>query len=280
MKKIWKYLILLVSTSSTAQITLDTIVHPWNLIGYDFYHVQISSTETKYYFADSLTNTFSLYNMDFTPFLLNVAVPEPFSPSVKNYEVIYLSRLLFDFDSSNIEYAFAAQAGNGNNRTFYIMRTDGTQLFRLDSTIAPYIFGSLNGSQEVRPIINTSAGAKLFLYHPQNTNSLHIYSLCGTLPEPQQVFDFSNGNFNESIVKIFPNPSSRTLTFQITLPDNMNEYELVIIGNNANEERRERINSGFSKYVIDVAEFSSGTYYYTLCTKNKAYQSGKFSIVK
>jgi hypothetical protein len=274
------FLLFILHLKGKAQITLDTIVHPWNLIGYDFYHVQISNNETKFYFEDSLNNTFSLYNMDFTPFLLNVAVPEPYSPSVKGYEVIYLSRALFDCDTTNIEYAYAAQGGNPNNRTFYIMRTDGTQLFRLDSAIAPYLLGTLNGSQDVRPIINTSDGAKLFLYYPQNTNNLHIYSLCGILPEPLDVFDFSNGRLNSPMVKVFPNPSATTLTFQISLPDNMKEYELVIINENAVEKRREKINPGLSNCVIDVGDFNSGTYYYSLCTKTNAHQSGKFIITK
>jgi hypothetical protein len=268
------------SFKTNAQITLDTIVHPWNLIGYDFYPVQISNTETKYYFQDTLNNTFNLYNMDFTPFMTNIAVPEPFDPFVYNYEVIYLSRSLFDCDTSTIEYAYTAigSGSSGAYKSFYIMRTDGTQLFRLDSAVAPYCFGCLNGSQETRPIINTSAGAKLFLYYPSNTNNLNIYSLCGVLPEADNIFDFAQ--LNQSLVKIFPNPASNSLTFQINLPDNMNEYELIIIDNNAKEVRKEKINSSSNKYVIDVSTFSSGNYFYSIRTNEKVYKSGKFTITK
>jgi len=105
---------------------------------------------------------------------------------------------------------------------------------------------------------------------------IYIYSLCGTLPE--NVFDFTY--FNQSFVKIFPNPSSGTLTFQIIQPDNINEYELVILDNDAQEIRREKISHGIDKFVIDVSSFSSGTYFYSLCTKSKAYQSGKFILTK
>jgi hypothetical protein len=263
-------------THSKAQITLDTIVTPWNLIGYDFYPVQISDTETKYYFQDTLHNTFSLYNMDFTPFMLNISVPEPFAPFTKNYEVIYISRSLFDCESSNIEYAYNS-IGVNNNKIFYIMRTDGTQLFRLDSAIAPYCFGCLNGSQDVRPIANTSAGAKLFLYYPSNTNNLHIFSLCGSLP--LSVFDLKT-NINETSIKIFPNPSSGQLVFQIVPPDNRIEYELVIVDNKAREIRREKVNSWDSKYEFDFSDFGSGPYFYSLCSKNKTYKSGKFILTK
>ncbi|MEO8087787.1 MAG: T9SS type A sorting domain-containing protein [Bacteroidota bacterium] len=279
MKKIWKYLFLLFSASSSAQITLDTVVHPWNAIGYDFYPVQISSTETKYYVQDTLTNTFNLYNMDFTPFMTNIAVPEPYNPFVYNYEVIYLSRSLFDCDTSSIEFAYTAigSALSGATKSFYIMRTDGTQLFKLDSAYAPYCFGCLNGSQDTKPIINTSAGAKLFLYYPSNTNNLHIYSLCGTLPK---IFDLTNSNVDQTYITIFPNPTSGSLTFEINLPNNMEEFELVIVDNSGREAKHEKINFSNHRCVIDVMDFSNGTYYYSLCTKRKAYQSGKFILNK
>src|SRR5437773_4273066 len=112
-----------------AQITLDQVVTPKDGFGFDFYTVQISPTETKYLFEDTVTNTFSLYNMDFTPFMTNIAVPEPFA--TWTFQVLYVTRSLFDCDTSNIEYVYANTVGG--TKPFYIMRTDGTQLFQLDS---------------------------------------------------------------------------------------------------------------------------------------------------
>ncbi len=270
--------LLFLTNSLKAQITLDTTITTWNSIGYDFYTVQISKTETKYYIQDTITNTFSLYNMDFSPFMLNIPVPEPFLPFQYNFEVTYITRTLFDCDSSNIEFAYKA-VGSGQTgayKPFYIMRTDGTQLFKLDSALAPYCFGCLNGSQDIRPIQNTSAGAKLFLYYPVPTNRLRIYSLCGTLP--QDVFDFTNQN--KYSIKIYPNPTSGSLSFQINLPDNINDYELIILDNNGKEMKREKINFGVSRYDIEVSSFSSGSYIYSLQTKNKAWKSGKFILNK
>jgi hypothetical protein len=275
MKKIWKYLFILLSTSSSAQITLDNTVTSISSIGQDFYTVQISSTETKYLFEDTVTNTFSLYNMDFTPFLLNIAVPEPFSNWT--FQVLYVTRSLFDCDTSNIEYVY--EASTSEIHTFYIMRTDGTQLFSKDSVNGPFCLGGgcLSLSDDIRPIRNTSAGAKLFLQrHRAGQVSIFIYSLCGTLPE--DVFDLTLQS--QSYVTVFPNPSSTTLTFKINLPDNMNEYELVIVDNSAREVKREKVNSLNINYSIDMRNYSSGTYYYSLCTKNKSYQSGKFILTK
>lgn len=107
---------------SKAQITLDTSIAPWNGFGYDFYPVQISSNETKYVIEDTATNTFHLYNMDFTPFMQNIAVPVPFYTGANFVMVImYLSRSLSDCDTSNIEYAYSV-VGSGI-KPFYIMRT-------------------------------------------------------------------------------------------------------------------------------------------------------------
>jgi hypothetical protein len=60
----------------------------------------------------------------------------------------------------------------------------------------------------------------------------------------------------------------------------MNEYELVIVDNSAREVKREKVNSLNINYSIDMRNYSSGTYYYSLCTKNKSYQSGKFILTK
>ena len=258
--------------SSNAQITLDNIVTPHDGIGFDFYTVDISPTETKYLFEDTVTNTLSLYNMDFTPFMLNIAVPEPFG--LWTHQVLYVSRSLFDCDSTNIEYVYESPTIGTN--TFYIMRTDGTQLFRLDSANGPYCLGGCLGMSDIiQPIRNTSAGAKLFLQRP-NTQNIYIYSLCGTLTTDPLGINLRNNSY----VTVFPNPTSHLLTFKINPPDNINNYELVIVDNNAKEARREKIEAGNDKYVIDISGYNSGTYFYSLCTKNKSCQTGKFIITK
>jgi hypothetical protein len=212
--------------------------------------------------------------MDFTPFMTNIAVPEPFANLT--FQVIYVSRSLFDCDSSNIEYAY--EASTNSAKTFYIMRTDGTQLFRLDSANGPFCAGGCLGfSDFIRPIRNTSDGTKLFLQsYTTGHQEIFIYSLCGTLVE--DVFDFSLKDL--TFVSIFPNPSSDILTFKIYPPDNINEFELIIVDNNAREMKREKVNSENYSYVLDASNMSGGTYFYSLCSKSITYQSGKFILTK
>ncbi|GIV35569.1 MAG: hypothetical protein KatS3mg031_3104 [Chitinophagales bacterium] len=255
-------------------IPLDTIVSS-RLIGYDFYTVQISADETKYFFSDTITNTFSLYNLDFTPFMENIPVPEPFAMnSSARMQVVYITRTLFDCDSTNIEYAYYAPTNS--NKPFRIMRTDGTVLLYVDSANGPYCSGGCLGFTDVVvPIRKTSDGTKLFVQKYTPAQQIYIYSLCGDLPV--EIFDFKQ---EQSFIKVFPNPASEQLTFQINLPDNKNEYELVILDNNAKEIQREKINYWDNRYTVDVSRLNSGTYYYTLRTKYKPYQSGKFILNK
>jgi hypothetical protein len=88
----------LLHTNTNGQITLDTIVYPLRYIGYDFKIVEISQGETKYFWADTLANTFNLYNMDWTTFISNISVPIPFNYSgiEMTYQCLYLSRTLFE----------------------------------------------------------------------------------------------------------------------------------------------------------------------------------------
>lgn len=255
-----------------AQITLDTIISPLG-IGFDFYTVQISEDETKYYFADTNTNTFSLYNMDFTPFIENIAVPEPFANF--GYFALYISRTLFDCDSTNIEYLY--QATGFNDKPVRIVRTDGTILFELDSAVAPYCNGlCLGWSDIIVPIRNTSNGTKLFLnkYDPNGRQKIHIYSLCGELPTKTYDLPISK----DYIVKIYPNPTSKYLNFQINLPDNRHRYELFIFDSNSKEIKREYIDNTKINYSIDVSDFSPGTYFYSIRNEYGSYKSGKFIL--
>ena len=86
----------LVHTYAKGQITLDTSMTTHFSLGYNFWIAQISETESKYYIGDTVANTFSLYNMDFTPFLTNIPVPTPFLSEY--YQVLYITRTLFDCD--------------------------------------------------------------------------------------------------------------------------------------------------------------------------------------
>jgi hypothetical protein len=275
MKNLWIYLFLFISSTSYSQITIDNTIDSITSIGQDFFTVQISQSETKYLFEDPINNTFSLFNMDFSPFMLNIVVPEPFDNWT--FQVLYVSRSLFDCDSTNIEYVY--EASTSTIKRFYIMRTDGTQLFSKDSVNGPFCLGGgcLSLSDVIRPIRNTSSGTKLFLQKRSGgQTTVFIYSLCGNLIEDV----FNSSLQNQKYVSVYPNPSSQTVNFIINLPDNINIYELIIFDNDANELKREHVDSFNKTFSIDMSNLSNGIYYYSFCTKNKLFQSGKFLLTK
>lgn len=263
--------------SMNAQITLDTTISYTLGIGYSFKLVNISNTETKWYFADTLSNSFSLYNMDFTPFLTGITVPESFALTTSNMQVLYITRTLFDCDSSNIEYAYYSPANS--TKPFRVVRTDGTILFQVDSANAPYAYGTvLGGTDVIRPIVNTSDGAKLFLQSGStlSPSKISVYSLCDSLRT--DVFDLEG--FDHSFVQVFPNPASHLLTFRINLPDNMNQYRLLIMDNVGRIVKQEEINRQVSEYLLDLSYLSNGSYQYLLLANAKTYQTGQFMLTK
>lgn len=246
--------------------TLDTAYS-----GDRFYVTDIGGNDYKYIFLNEKKNSFSIRNMDMSPYVLDINIPV-FDSIKNNFVVMYVTKSLFDCDSSNIEYVY--QHKNDNNQAFRIFRTDGTLIFQKDSAFGPYCFGCYGGSNIWRPIINTSAGTKLFLHH-SNSPKMNIYALCGTLPlginDITQPYQF---------VKIFPNPTSEYLYFEFTLPDNFDQYYLIIFNSNGQElVRKNKIMAG-NGFSIEVKNYAGGTYYYSLASKSKVLQTGKFIISK
>jgi hypothetical protein len=262
------------SKACFSQITLEHTVFPQTGMGDDFYLAQISETETKYVLCDTVTNTFSLFNMDFTPFLSNISVPEPFSHF--DFQAIYITRTLFDCDSSNIEYIY--ESTTDNTKMFRIVRTDGTILFQRDSTNGPFCLGGCLGfSDIIRPIRNTSDGTKLFLQTGINGRlAILIYQLCGTLYN--SIFDV--GVLNQSIISIYPNPTSNSLQVKFNSLNNMEDFELNIMDNFGQVYHSLKMNSNNIITSIDVSSLSNGVYYYSLHNKGKIIQSGKFILSK
>lgn len=269
------------TVSVKAQITLDFTVDS-TIYGYYFYPTKISDNETKYVFLDTTTNSFSLYNLDMTPFLIDISVPHQIFNSDGTgggffYHIMYITRSLFDCDSSTIEYLYSAQ--DEPYQPLWIIRTDGTVLLHADSSRGPYCLGCPGGTTLQRPILNTENGAKLFIMkHPipgYSINHISVYSLCGSLPN---AYDFRL-DLAANYVELFPNPSSMQLNFNVTLPDNLNEYSLIIFDSHAHQLTNEKLGNS-RMFSVDVRQYDSGTYYYSFASKDNVIQSGKFQIIR
>ncbi len=261
------------SEKGKAQITLEQVFDSTN-IGFDFYITDIGNNNSKYVFIDTTANSFSLYNLDGSPFMINIATPDPIMP---DYTVAYITNSLFDCDSTNIEYAFMSY--QNYYKPFRILRTDGTVLLNADSSRGPVCYGCLAGTKEIVPIVNTQEGAKLFLfkYDTNYVRKTFVYGLCGTLPNSTSILDFTLFNSN---VKLYPNPTEMTINIEVTLPNNITEFKLTIFDSQANILQNEILTYTNSKLTLDVSNLSNGMYYYSLTSKNKNYQTGKFILTK
>ena len=281
MKKLFTILItsifLLLNSANFGQIILEHTFPGPNSTAADrgVRLINIGNNHYKYVYTDYTANQLKLFNLDFTPYY-TVNVPITLV-NVNTYSIGYITYSLFDCDTSMFEYAIMA---GGPTLNFYIYRQDGTLLFERDSTIAPYAFGSFSGSYDLRPIVNSPDGTKLFLCHANSSLYLittDVYSLCGTLPVEVEVDDQTP---SVNFVQEYPNPSSGIIEFKFQLPSNFENYELVIYDSSGQIQNKITIPGTTINYKMEEQQLSSGTYYFSLNTKNKVLQSDKFIITK
>ena len=234
--------------------------------------INIGNNNYKFVLYDWYHDKFDIYNIDHTPFLMNILLPIS-SDSGQSYQIAYITNTLFDCDSSNVEYVMTAQ-GARDSLNFYVFRTDGTLLFQKDSVTVPYAYGANVGTIEIHGITNTNAGAKLMLFNRQL--QFFVYGLCGTLPQI-----VSQLNQPNSLVEVFPNPSSQMVHFKVTAPGNIEDYQFIIYDSSFRTIKTVSIAAGKqSEIILDGESLSQGLYFYSLQDKSNVFQSSKFLISK
>ncbi len=269
-KSILSIIALFLFLTTEGQITLE---HTYNVPpGKTLYYTDLGNNNYKYFFIDYYNNSFSLYNLDHTPFILNIT-PGISLDSAK-FTIAYITNTLFDCDSTNIEYAITANGGSTVVDPFYIFRTDGTLLFQKDSVVTTWCFGCFGGVT-VKPIFNTPEGAKLILAN-LTTNDWFIFSLCDLLPQTN--INLEN-NPAVQFVSIYPNPSNRSMTIQVTVPDSYGEYELTVYNSSLQIIIKEKFNRAKSIF-LNNEKMGSGTYFFSLQNSSKILQTGKFILTK
>ncbi len=228
----------------------------------------------KYMYVDFQSNELKLFNLDHTLFY-NITVPVTLLNS-SQYNIGYVTWSLFDCDTTQFEYAILP--GN-SSKTFSIYRQDGTLLFQRDSVIAPFCFGCYNGSYDIRPISSTPNGSKLFLYKADGGGQFHttdVYSVCGKIPVQISEENTAVGRY----IKVYPNPSSGKVDFEIDLPDNLHSYELSLYNSSLQLITSMQMEATKRREHFDGSILSSGNYFFALQAEGKILQSGKFVITK
>ena len=262
MKKRFSILLLLFTPAVYGQVTLEHIYPNALLSAPSLMYTQLDSVTPKYILFDIQNSKFTIYNLNHTIFQI-VNIPAILSQDL--YTVAYITKSLFDCDSSNIEYAISS-LGNTDiisyPKHFYVYRTDGTQIANVDSCIfINYSDGWKYGPLYNEPIVNTPLGARLLLRGLDN--SVRVYSLCGTLPtsgiNPNQEPEYSLGN-------AYPNPTTNLISIPYVLPDNENSGTIKIYDLIGNELKSYTVDKTFNNLTLSTADLPGGTYFYQLET--------------
>lgn len=185
------------------------------------------------------------------------------------FSALYISETLFDCDSA-VEFLYSSLS---DCRWFTgIYKEDGTAIMVADSA-APLV--ELNIPQQWRPMYNTPDGTKLILSH--RDGSARVYDIpC----ELSSGIDKSMRQPSDPFLSVFPNPSYYQNTVQYSLPDGINEADIVLFDLNGKELRRYHVDRTFSNLQISQKDFPAGTYMYSLVSGNKILVSQKIVLVK
>lgn len=247
---------MLFSLTGKAQMTLENLYTGQG----KFVLTQIATNQFKYFLFDPPTNQFKLYNLNHSLYM-TVNIPLTYNVSSSQYYVSFVTKSLFDCDSTNIEYAVMF-LGDGSptypTPYFAVYRTSGTLFQKIDTVrYFNYSTGLQYGTYyNTVPIINTPAGAKLILSKP--TGQAAVYSLCSVLPTNI----VKNETPFDEIGNPFPNPTNNQITLPYSLPKNETSGKLVIVNSLGQTIKEFDVDSNFSSLILNKNELPTGTYFY------------------
>lgn len=242
----------------------------------------------KIYVREYGADTFTLYNTD-NSIYRTINFPDV---ELGGTQIIsYITRTLFDCDSTNIEYMiYDYTIGDNPGEGIYsvtIAREDETILLHLDG------FSFVEESSEstagyTRNIQDTPDGAILTL-----TNGLynHIdprryYRLCGHLPRPRLGSGTITGigeqpdGYEYQGVTLYPNPASSEIRIDYELPENFTSAELRVFDMNGQLIKTLQVGAHFDHINLNVSSFQSGTYLINLLLENGEVINEKFIKLK
>lgn len=233
--------------------------------------IQLDSADYKYARFNTGNEQFTLYNLNHSLFM-TINIPVPFIAPDSMYSVAYVTRSLFDCDTSNIEYMLSYY-GNANFNSYpkktYLIRTNGTILQTIDSAwFMNNLTGWTYGAYDNKPVVNTPTGAKLLLRHFDGSSK--VYSLCGYLPcgvcGNGETMNGVTENTETMMGLPYPNPTTSIITIPYALPANENMGTLKIYDITGKEIRSYTVDRSFTSITLSTSELASGTYYYQLYT--------------
>lgn len=253
----------LVAIRANAQIVFE---HSYTNIHQGFTLVPIDSGEYKYIDVNYFNIDMTLYNLDHSLYT-TIAMPSALVGSLTTY-VYYVTKRLFDCDTSQIEYLVQHQDPGTYTVHVSIYREDGTLLFHASD----YTIGGGTGGPgfSTFPIYNTPLGAKMIL-KSDTSSEARIYSLCGLAPLYESPLEPVNTYSN-----VYPNPASNHITLEYRLPENLHQADLLVYSIDGTLVKQYRVTDDFHNVILSLENLPVGTYTYSIRTPSETLPAGKF----
>lgn len=258
----------------SAQVTLkDTYQSGVNSSTVEFRLAEIDSGVFKYLNVNLDNEEIKLYNLNHTLYK-TIDIPLPYVPY--KYRIQYVTRSLFDCDTSNIEYLLLWTNGDAGffNDTLRLYSEDGTVLFEE----APGFMGwiCVGCATIISSYIRETPDGTEMQLDNFTTGETRIYNLCGTLPTSYE----SGSNSDNLSFRSYPNPAKEFATIQYHLPDNVKEATLNIYDQQGIEVKSFQIDNTFSNVLLSSDDLISGTYYYNIFIPGFNTEAKKMVIIK
>jgi hypothetical protein len=191
--------------------------------------------------------------------------------------VLYLSQNLFSTDSK-ITFMYIRNPC-GSASPYYItdiVNEDGAILF--SDTGAAEV--NINMLEQQYPIYNTSHGTVMILSY--RSGQAKVFNLPGTLTSccNEDNIRLLAAQRQSGISNAYPNPNNGSTKIDYTLPDGVNEGEIVFYNLMGNEVKRFKVDRTFNTLLISTKDIAAGTYYYQLQTAGESSGGKKMVVVK
>jgi hypothetical protein len=277
MKKITFILFCILAVNAKGQITLEhTYTSAGSLIAFPNYQqLYITKLEVdgeKYVFVDRANKEVKFYNFNHTLWkTISYAGTIDLNSGSNTRDILYISQHLFDTDD---EIEFLYDDIDGLIAVTQIVNEDGSILFT-ENDAGPWV--KINFPQPQLPIYNTSSGTKMIL--SLGNGDANVYSLAGTLSSG--IVANPNSEFNQLRTSFaYPNPTNSSTKIDYTLPNGITKGEIVFYDTQGKEVKRFNVDNTFNSLLVSTEDLQSGTYYYSLQTRQGVSGAKKLVTVK
>lgn len=217
-----------------------------------------------------------VYNLDFSLYA-QITVPDEYADT-PNY--LYITRSLFDCDTTQLEYMVAYSHINPAESYIRVLREDGTELFALDgySLNSSYIDSDLTTVD----MVSDSAGTYFGFITEALSNDIKVYRACGQLPQmsPRNsdgsiVSGLQAGDAPAGRMRMFPNPGTDHIKVEYDLRGQPRGV-LTVFDLSGRQVLEKKLGPVFNHLVIDVSNFKAGTYVARISGENGSILTEKF----